>query len=144
MMSYMSWLRRSLIWAVLIAISLGFGGLEARADIQGGSANSATVSREIDRTAQVLIAYSVDYEMDKARVEKTVDHYGEPVRDVAEQALKNNENNPNRKETAENSYERESFWNKILPRRHSLGQAFSEEDFAGMRKTSDPGEGLRE
>lgn len=140
----MSWLRRGFIWVVLMAALLGFGGLEARADVQGSSANSAIGNCELASSTQTLVAYSVDYEMDKARVEKTIDHYGEPVRDVAEQALENNENNPDSKETAENSYKRESFWNKILPRRHSVGQEFSKEDFAGMRKTSDPGEGFRE
>lgn len=128
-MSCVSGLQRGLVLPVLliaslVIASLGLGGLDARADS--------------------LLAYSVDYEMDKARVEKTVDHYGEPIRDVIEQAVENNENNPNSKETAENSYQRESALNEVLPERNSLGEKFSKEDFSGMRKTSDPGEGFRE
>lgn len=82
------------------------------------------------------IAYSVDYEMDKARVEKTIEHYGDPVKPIVEQAIKNNENNPNSKDTAENSYQRESPLNPILPER--LGNTFTKDDLLEMSGTDDP------
>ena len=82
------------------------------------------------------IAYSVDYEMDKARVEKTIEHYGEPVRPIVEKAIKNNENNPNSKDTAENTYKRESPLNSILP--EQIGEAFSKEELLEMPGTDDP------
>ncbi|MEM8502828.1 MAG: hypothetical protein AAF716_06705 [Cyanobacteria bacterium P01_D01_bin.1] len=86
-----------------------------------------------------VIAYSVDYEMDKARVEKTIEHYGEPVRPIVEQAIKNNENNPDSKGTAENTYQRESPLNLLLP--EQLGDSFSKEDLLEMSGTDDPNEG---
>lgn len=85
------------------------------------------------------IAYSVDYEMDQARIEKTIEHYGEPIRPVVEKAIKNNENNPNSKDTAENSYKRESPLNSVLP--EQLGETFSKEDLLEMTGTDDPNEG---
>ncbi|MGC1308700.1 MAG: hypothetical protein WA885_15855 [Phormidesmis sp.] len=95
-----------------------------------------SVGLAIIPAAGSAIAYSVDYEMDKARGEKTVEHYGEPVRPIVEQAIKNNENNPNSKSTAENSYKRESPLNDLLPER--LGQFFSKDDLLEMRNTDDP------
>ena len=77
-----------------------------------------------------LLAYDVDLQMDQARMEKTVEHYGEPVRDIVEQAYENNENNPERKSTAENTYERESALNETLPER--VGQDFSKKDLKDM------------
>ncbi len=82
------------------------------------------------------IAYSVDYEMDQARVEKTIEHYGEPVRPIVEKAIKNNENNPNSKDTAENTYKRESPLNSILP--EQIGETFSKEDLLEMSGTDNP------
>lgn len=87
------------------------------------------------RTAPTLLAYNVDLEMDKARVEKTVEHYGEPIRDIVEQAARNNENAPDSKSTAENSYERESPLNDILP--ESVGKKFSQGDLKDMEKNMD-------
>ncbi len=85
------------------------------------------------------IAYSVDYEMDKARAEKTVEHYGESIRPIIEDAIDNNENNPDSKATAENSYQRESPLNRLLPKR--LGKFFSKKDFLDMSGTDDPNAG---
>ncbi|MGB3293638.1 MAG: hypothetical protein WBB01_11685 [Phormidesmis sp.] len=68
--------------------------------------------------------------MDKARMEKTVEHYGEPVRDIVQQATQNNENNPERKSTAKNTYERESPLNELLPKK--IGKDFSKEDLENM------------
>ena len=89
--------------------------------------------------ASDAIAYSVDYEMDKARAEKTVEHYGEPIRPIVEQAIENNENNPDSKATAENSYQRESPPNRLLPKR--WGKFFSKKDFLDMSDTEDPNAG---
>lgn len=82
------------------------------------------------------IAYSVDYEMDKARVEKTIEHYGDPIKPIVEQAIKNNENNPQSKDTAENTYKRKSLLNPLLP--EQIGDSFSKEDLLEMTGTDDP------
>ena len=79
-----------------------------------------------------LVAYSVDYEMDKARAEKTVEHYGEPIRDIVEGALENNEENPNSKPTAQNSYQRESPLNDVLPKK--IGDSFSQKELSDMQR----------
>lgn len=79
-----------------------------------------------------LLAYDVDLQMDQARMEKTVEHYGEPVRDIVQEAVKNNENNPERKPTAKNTYERESRLNDVLPEK--VGKDFSKEDLEDMEK----------
>lgn len=76
------------------------------------------------------IAYNVDLEMDKARKEKTVEHYGESIRDVVEQATQNNENNPDGKPTAKNTYERESQLNEVLPEK--IGEGFSQKDLKNL------------
>ncbi|PZO56485.1 MAG: hypothetical protein DCF15_08535 [Phormidesmis priestleyi] len=79
-----------------------------------------------------LVAYSVDYEMDKARAEKTVEHYGEPMRDIVEDALENNEENPNSKPTAQNTYQRESPLNDVLPKK--IGDSFSQKELSDMQR----------
>ncbi len=79
-----------------------------------------------------LVAYSVDYEMDKARAEKTVEHYGEPIRDIVEDALENNEENPNSKSTAQNTYQRESPLNDVLPKK--IGDSFSQKELSDMQR----------
>ena len=81
------------------------------------------------------IAYSVDYEMDKARVEKTIEHYGEPIRPIVEEAIKNNEDNPNSKDTAENTYQRENPLNQALP--EQIGESFSKKELANMENSDD-------
>ena len=45
----------------------------------------------------ILVAYNIDLEMDKAREEKTVEHYGEGIRDLVQDANTNNVNSPDRK-----------------------------------------------
>lgn len=82
------------------------------------------------------MAYNIDYGMDQARGVKTIEHYGEPVREIVEQTIKNNVNHPEPKPTSQNSYQRESKLNDLLPERR--GEAFSLERFLSMRKTSDP------
>lgn len=77
-----------------------------------------------------LIAYDIDFEMDQARKEKTIEHYGEGIRDVVEDATDNNVNNPDSKETAKNSYERESQLNDVLPKQ--IGQDFSKADLSDL------------
>ncbi len=79
-----------------------------------------------------LLAYDVDLQMDQARIEKTVEHYGEPVRDIVQQAAQNNENNPERKQTAKNTYERESRLNDVLPKK--IGKDFSKEELENMER----------
>lgn len=97
----------------------------------------------IDDFSQTTIAYSLDYEMDRARGDQTIEHYGESVREPVEQAMRNNVNHPERKDTAENSYGRKSFMNSLLPKRHKVGKAFSQDDFSSMRKIKHPREALR-
>ncbi len=92
--------------------------------------------QNVSQRDHTLIAYSVDYEMDKARGEKTVEHYGESMRPIVKQAIKNNENNPNSKDTAENTYRRESPLNDLLPER--VGQFFSKKDLLNMPRTDNP------
>lgn len=141
--SGLNWLRRGLILAVLLAVSVGLGGLEASADSFSADKSLSAERYEIASDSQVLIAYSLDYEMDRARGDQTIEHYGEPVRDVVEQTLRNNVNHPNSKATAKNSYGRKSFLNKLLPERNSLGKKFSQDDFSGMRKIEHPRDVLK-
>ena len=79
--------------------------------------------------------------MDIARVEQTIEHYGEEIRDVVEQALRNNVNNPESKDTAQNTYQRQSTMNDLLPERRST--AFSTEDLRNLKNTEHPRERLR-
>ena len=120
-------LRVLTVGLVAVLVSVGFAIAPAQAN-----------SDRLIQVPQSLIAYSVDYEMDKARAEQTIEHYGEPVREVVEEALQNNVNNPNSKETAENSYQRESPLNDLLPNRNSAGQKFSQDDFSEMQKIERP------
>ena len=80
-----------------------------------------------------LLAYNIDQEMDQARKEKTVEHYGEGIRDIVEDATENNVNNPDKKPTAESTYERESPLNDVLPKQ--IGKDFSQEDLADMENS---------
>ncbi|KPQ37690.1 MAG: hypothetical protein HLUCCA11_01155 [Phormidesmis priestleyi Ana] len=86
--------------------------------------------------ANSAAAYSIDYGMDQARGDKTIEYYGEGLRDVVEQTLRNNVDHPNRKPTAENTYKRESFFNKLLPKQRS--SAFSKDDLTNLRATENP------
>lgn len=112
---------------IAVLISVGFASAEAQAN-----------GDRLTQIPQSLIAYNVDYEMDKARAEQTIEHYGEPIREVVEEALQNNVNNPDSKETAENSYQRESPLNDLLPNRNSAGQKFSQDDFSDMQEIERP------
>ncbi|MEL6603552.1 MAG: hypothetical protein AAFP20_10055 [Cyanobacteria bacterium J06614_10] len=91
--------------------------------------------------AQPIIAYNIDFGMDLARVEQTIEHYGEEIRDVVEQALRNNVNNPDSKNTAQNTYKRQSALNELLPERRS--SAFSRDDLVNLKKTEHPRDRLR-
>lgn len=82
------------------------------------------------------MAYNIDYGMDQARGEKTIEYYGEPLREIVEQTMQNNVNHPQPKSTSQNSYKRESKLNNLLPERR--GKAFSLERFLSMRQTSNP------
>ncbi|WP_205878942.1 hypothetical protein [Leptolyngbya sp. BC1307] len=124
---------------VTIAFVISFVAIASLFSSSTGSLEgSPVVGQSAAPTNRTLIAYSVDYEMDKARGEKTVEHYGESMRPIVKQAIKNNENNPNSKDTAENTYRRESPLNDLLPER--IGQFFSKEDLLDMRSTDDPQE----
>ncbi len=83
--------------------------------------------------ASAIVAYDIDYEMDEARKEKTIEHYGEGIRDIVEDATANNVNNPESKPTAENSYEREGPLNEVLP--EQIGKDFSKEELVNMDKS---------
>lgn len=72
----------------------------------------------------IMVAYNIDLEMDKARAEKTIEHYGEEMEDIVDEAIANNENNPEAKPTAENSYSRETTLNEVLP--ESIGEELSQ------------------
>ncbi|MGC1307811.1 MAG: hypothetical protein WA885_11315 [Phormidesmis sp.] len=80
--------------------------------------------------SSAILAYDIDLEMDRARKEKTVEHYGEGIREIVEEATKNNVNTPDSKPTAQNSYERESPLNEVLPKR--IGKDFSKSDLENM------------
>ena len=135
MASCMSWLRRGFVLVVIFVAAIGVGGLSASAE--------SAAQDWIVQNPQTLVAYSLDYEMDRARGDQTIEHYGEAVREPVEQALKNNVNNPESKDTAENSYGRKSFWNNLLPNRHSAGKKFSQDDFSSMRKIVHPKDVLK-
>ena len=81
-----------------------------------------------------LLAYNIDQEMDQARKEKTVEHYGEGIRDIVEDATENNVNNPNKKSTAESTYKRENPLIDVLPKQ--IGKDFSQEDLADMENSN--------
>ena len=133
MLKCMSGLLRGLMVSlVAVLISVGFASAQAQAS-----------SQQLTQAPQNLIAYSLDFGMDRARADQTIEHYGEPVRDVVEKTLRNNTNHPNSKETAENSYGRKSFLNNLLPERHSLGKEFSQDDFSSMRKIVHPRDKLK-
>ena len=121
--------------AFVISLAAIAGLFSSSTDSLEGNPVMGQSAAQSDRA---LIAYSVDYEMDKARGEKTVEHYGESMRPIVKQAIKNNENNPNSKDTAENTYRRESPLNDLLPER--IGQFFSKKDLLDMRSTDDPQE----
>ena len=125
-------LRVLMVSLMAVLISVGFTIAEAQAN-----------SDRLAQMPQSLIAYSLDYEMDRARGDQTIEHYGEPVREVVEETLRNNVNHPNSKATAENSYKRKSFLNDLLPNRNSAGKKFSQDDFSGMRKIEHPRDALQ-
>lgn len=90
---------------------------------------------------QPVVAYNIDFGMDLARIEQTIEHYGEEIREVVEQALLNNENHPESKDTAKNSYQRVSVMNDLLPEKRN--SAFSKDDLTNLRKTKHPRELLK-
>lgn len=111
---------------VVLATAVGFGGV----------AGAATLP-----TRQPILAYNIDFDMDSATAEKTIEYYGEELRELVEQALRNNQNHPERKSTAKNSYQRESALNDLLPEARS--SAFSKETLSDLRKTKNPKDVLR-
>ncbi len=107
------------VTGALLLVSLLLSGLV----FSRWDANSAV-------NASALVAYNIDLEMDQARQEKTVEHYGEGIRDIVEDASKNNVNNPDSKSTAENTYQRENPVIDALP--NQIGKDFSKEDLQHM------------
>lgn len=111
---------------LLMAISLmvfGSGRLRNRV-------NQVPVAMDMHLDMGSAIAYNIDLDMDKARVEKTAEHYGEDVKAIAEDAIENNVNNPKAKPTAENTTREQSDLTKALP--ESLGESFSKADLEDM------------
>lgn len=106
--------------------------------VLGAGSSAIAVSLPVQ---QPVIAYNIDFGMDLARVERTIEHYGEEIREVVEQALMNNENHPESKDTAKNSYQRQSALNDLLPKKRS--SAFSKDDLTKLRKTEHPRDRLR-
>lgn len=86
-------------------------------------------------------AYSIDYEMDQARGEKTIEYYGESLREIVEQTLRNNDGHPEPKETAQNSYRRQGFLNDVLPQKRK--SAFDKDRLMQLRQTENPKDRLR-
>lgn len=86
------------------------------------------------------VAYNIDIDMDKAREETTVDHYGEGIREFVQDANGNNVNNPQAKPTAENTYPRETSLDDALPQvlpevfSKITGEDFSQSDLQTMEK----------
>ncbi|NEP15749.1 MAG: hypothetical protein F6J97_02475 [Leptolyngbya sp. SIO4C1] len=118
-----TWLSSQQRWRGLIAACVLAAGLIATMP--------SAIAAPLDTA---LLAYNIDLEMDKAREEKTVEHYGEPIRDIVQSANQNNENNPERKPTAKSTYERESPLNEALP--EQLGKDFSQSELRQL-ETSD-------
>ena len=81
-----------------------------------------------------ILAYNVDIDMDRAREEQTVNHYGEGIREFVEDAIDNNADNPNAKPTAENTYQRDTALNKVLPETfpEAIGKDFSQKTLEKM------------
>ncbi len=106
----------------------------------GISSPTLNISNNALPESQTLIAYNIDMDMDRARGEQTIEYYiesyGETLRDIIEQTLRNNENHPEPKSTAKNSYKRESALNDVLPERRS--SAFSQDTLSDLRKTKNP------
>ncbi|MGB3572677.1 MAG: hypothetical protein WA783_16050 [Phormidesmis sp.] len=128
-----------LISTLLISVGVGLAIFLGSQYVNSTAASASISSASIHSASDVSdrwIAYSVDYEMDKARGEKTIEHYGEGIRPIVEQAIENNEENPDSKPTAENSYQRESPLNDLLP--DKIGQDFSEADLLEMQDTENP------
>ncbi len=126
-----------LIAKLSIALGIGLAIFFSSQYLSSTAASAATAPvNEDHRAHDSLIAYSVDYEMDKARAEKTVEHYGEGMRPIVQQAIENNEENPDSKSTADNSYKRESSLNELLP--EQLGKDFSTTDLLEMKDTEAP------
>ncbi|MEO1620396.1 MAG: hypothetical protein AAFU53_05100, partial [Cyanobacteria bacterium J06632_3] len=107
----------------------------------GGAAIAASQSDMRLAAMQPIVAYNIDFGMDLARVDQTIEYYGEEMRGVVEQALRNNVNHPNSKDTAENSYQRQTALNELLPERRS--SAFSKEELTNLKKIEHPRERLR-
>ena len=107
----------------------------------GGAAIAVSQSDMQLVAMQPIVAYNIDFGMDLARVDQTIEYYGEEMRGVVEQALRNNVNHPNSKDTAENSYQRQTALNELLPERRS--SAFSKEELTNLKKIEHPRERLR-
>jgi hypothetical protein len=118
------------IVSAFLMISLLLPGWSQAGENQAGwsQASAAETSALLDYS----IAYNIDLEMDKAREEKTVEHYGEGIRDLVEDANKNNVNAPDSKPTAQSTYERSNPVIDVLPKERST--RFSKEELQDMKK----------
>ena len=123
----------TLLIAVGIAIAIFFGRSHRAPSLALPSVEVSALTQDAraDYGAGTLVAYNVDYEMDKARAEKTIEHY-EGMEPIVDQAIKNNEENPDSKATAENSYQRETKLNDALP--ESIGEEFSQAELSDMER----------
>lgn len=83
-----------------------------------------------------IVAYNIDFGMDLAAAEQTIEYYGEEIREIVENALMNNENHPESKDTAKNSFQRESALNDLLPEKRS--SAFSKDELTSLKKMNHP------
>ncbi|MEL6777715.1 MAG: hypothetical protein AAFO06_10700 [Cyanobacteria bacterium J06597_16] len=126
-------------------------GMAVFSSAPGAFASNASdtflASTSLPSNTNTLLAYNIDYGMDQARGEQTLEYYeddedfGDKLREIIERTLRNNENHPESKETAKNSYKRESALNNILPEKRS--SAFSKDDLSKLRKTQNPKDLLR-
>ena len=128
--------------ATMIVVFMTFVGVvdSASATLYPQKMAQEIIVANLQKT-QPLVAYNIDYKMDLARAERTIEHYGEKIRNIVEQALRNNENNPQSNATAKNSYQRKSALNDILPERRS--SAFSQDELSNLRKTEHPRDRLK-
>lgn len=121
-----------LILSLLLLILLFTNGRGIR---DRNTANTAFLGDFVENALQSSaiptgeVAYNIDVEMDRARREKTVEHYGEGMRRLVQDAVDNNADNPDAKPTAENTYQRETALNETLPKTlpEVIGKDFSSE-----------------
>ena len=138
-------------WLNIAVVTTFLIGMAVFSSAPGAFASNASgtflASTSLPSNTNTLLAYNIDYGMDQARGEQTLEYYeddedfGDKLREIIERTLRNNENHPESKETAKNSYKRESALNDILPEKRS--SAFTKDDLSKLRKTQNPKDLLR-